>query len=497
MMKLLSKKGAIALNILVLGVVMEGVSAADKTMAGVPPGSDTVSVKKFGAKGDNIQNDSAAFQTAIIYASKNRKVLFVPKGVYRVNNLLLYPNISIVGERSNSVLTLTNGAQSNRQCLLLTGISQNIQLKNIVLDANGRNNSGKNIFCVKTSLNQKEIVNNLTFINCRFTDSKDYGALFLIGPAGHITNVKVAYCTFYNTGSSAVSIRGINGLTFNYNQVSAWSQLDKSHPAVSFQSDQCSNVVFVHNYFKNKDAGYFAVEVAGTKLINGRFMDNTFDGNGYDASGISGMFNNCLFKNNKHLNGAGSHRSGYELVGDYDTIADKTGVGGSISLGAGVPQLAFSKGGSAYIVTGNKVSSNAGVNNLCLDVGGVDTVKGAFIENNVFDNRGGKGNAPVIQIGKRGPAANVTIQNNQLYGSTTNPCIRMSVAAGNHFARKVSIRKNVLNGKSGIQIDEMPVWKEVEISDNDFTGISGSAFLKSNDFSHDFHIERNKVAAGH
>jgi len=492
-MRFIKSKIAIALNILVLSILIQNVNASDNVAKSTPNSSDTISVKKFGAKGDNIQNDSAAFQTAIIYASKNGKILFVPKGIYKVSNLLLYPNVSMVGADSSSVLVLTGGTQSNRQCLSLTGISQNIQLKNILFDANGRNNSGKNIFCIKTNLGQKDVVNNLTIINCRFTGSKDYGALFLIGTAGHITNVKIVYCTFYNTGSCAVSIRGINGLTFNDNRVSDWSQLDKSHPAFSFQSEQCSDISFVHNYFKNKDAAYFAVEVAGTKLIGGKFVDNTFDGNGYDASGISGMYNNCLFKNNKHLNGGGSHRSGYELVGDNDTIVNNKIEGGSISLGAGVPELAFSKGGSAYIVTGNTVSSNKGTNNLCLSIGGVDTVKGAFVENNTFDNSGGKGNAPVISIGQRGPASNIIIQNNHLLGAPGEDCIQMRVMTGNHFGGKILIEKNILKGGNGIQVSEMQTWKEVRISDNDFTGLSGKVFLKTDDFSPDFRIEKNSM----
>src|ERR1700735_1937132 len=120
-MKFFINKIAIALTVLVPGILVQNVNASGKAAATWPLAPDTISVKKFGAKGDNIQNDSAAFQTAISYASKNGKVLFVPKGVYRVSNVVLYPNITMVGEDSSSILVLTNGTQSNRQCLSLTG----------------------------------------------------------------------------------------------------------------------------------------------------------------------------------------------------------------------------------------------------------------------------------------------------------------------------------------------------------------------------------------
>lgn len=479
--------------VLMVNLHLYSVAVRDQPSKNESFSADTVNVKTFGARGDGVQNDSAAFQKAIIYASGARKVLLVPKGIYKISNLVVYPNSKIVGVRGSSVLVLTNGTQNNRQCFLLTDVSKNILISNIAFDANGKNNAGKNIFCIKSTLSPKGSINNLTIQNCSFTGSKNYGSVFLIGPTDHITNVVIFNCLFNNLGSSAVSVRGINGLTFNSNTVTNWDLLDKINAAFSFQSQVCSNIVFRNNYFKNKDAAYFAVECAGTCLNHGVFTGNTFDGNGYDASGISGVFNNCLFKDNKHLNGGGTHRSGYELVGDNDTLTNNVIEHGSIQLGAGTPNIAYAAHtGSGYIVTGNRITGNYGTNNLCLSIGGFDTVKSAWIEHNIFDNHGGKGNAPVIEIGQRGPAKNVTIQNNQLLGSPGNSCIRMKVSAGNHYSENIMIRKNTITGENGIQVYDMPVWKGVKISENDFTGISGSVFMKTSGFSSEFHLEKNK-----
>jgi len=485
-------KIAMAVSILLFPALITAANARGMVLRKSRFMPDTINVKRLGAKGDGIQNDSAAFQNAVKSASDQKKVLLVPKGTYLLSNIIVYPDCAIAGQGSSTILKLTNGTGSNRQILKLTGISQNVRLKNIGFDANGRGNSGKNIFCVKSDMKPTEKINNLVIERCSFTDSKDYGALFLIAPSGHITHVVVSDCKFYDTGSAAVSIRGINGLTFINNTVLNWDVRDKQHPAISFQSDVCSNVLFSKNHLKNKDAAYFAVEVAGTCLNHGKFSDNVFDGNGYNASGISGMYSNCLFINNRHINGGGNHRSGYELVGDNDTITKNVIVNGAVSLGAGTPGLAFAKGAS-YIFTDNKVTGNFGANNFCLTVGGYDTVKSAFIEHNIFDNRLGKGSAPVIQIGERGPSTNVTIENNTLYGSPGNACIRMKVKTGSPYSENIKIHKNTLVGENGIQVDDMDTWKKVEISENDFKGVSKSIFVKTKDFSPDFQITKNKT----
>jgi hypothetical protein len=488
-MKYPHSKLFLGLSILMLNFSIKSANARNAIHSIVAP--DTINVKQFGAKGDNIQNDSAAFQNAIKSASQQRKVLFVPKGIYKISNLVLYPDCNMVGVDSSSVLVLTDGSASNRQCISLTAISQHIRLKNLCFDANGRHNSGKNIFCVHTILDTKAIISDIIIQNCQFTDSKNYGALFLIGPTDHITHVVVFKCKFYNTGLAAVSVRGLYDFTFTNNTILDWDVLDKVGSGFALQSEPCSNITFTGNYFKNKDAVYFAIECAGTYVKNSKFTDNTFDGNGHDASGISGMFDNCLFRDNKHINGGGTHRSGYELVGDNDTLINNTIEKGCISLGTGSPGVTYAKGGSGYIITGNRVTANYGVNNLCLTIGGDDTVKSAFIANNIFDNRTGKGNSPVIQIGQRGPATNITIQNNELYGSPKNACIRMNVGTGIPFSGNIKIVKNKFVGENGAQIDNMKIWKNMEISDNDFKGITGSVFIKNSDFTPDFHINNN------
>lgn len=60
----------------------------------------TLNVRRFGAKGDGITDDTAAIQTAILSCPKHSRV-YVPEGVYRIRNLFL---------KSDLVLELGKGA---------------------------------------------------------------------------------------------------------------------------------------------------------------------------------------------------------------------------------------------------------------------------------------------------------------------------------------------------------------------------------------------------
>jgi hypothetical protein len=62
-----------------------------------------ISVKAFGAVGDSATNDTAAFNAAIDYChSKNGGVVVVPKGRYRIANVELKTNVSLVGVGGHS-----------------------------------------------------------------------------------------------------------------------------------------------------------------------------------------------------------------------------------------------------------------------------------------------------------------------------------------------------------------------------------------------------------
>jgi len=73
----------------------------------------------------------------------------------------------------------------------------------------------------------------------------------------------------------------------------------------------------------------------------------------------------------------------------------------------------------------------------------------------------------------------------------------MKVLTGAPFSGKITIRKNTLAGENGVQVFNMQVWKEIKISDNDFKHLSGAAFMNSEGFTPDFHIDKNLMPDKH
>jgi len=60
--------------------------------------SDFISVKDFGAVGDNVTDDTAALQAAIDYGYANLKTVYVPSGQYICSNIVTYPATTLIGQ---------------------------------------------------------------------------------------------------------------------------------------------------------------------------------------------------------------------------------------------------------------------------------------------------------------------------------------------------------------------------------------------------------------
>lgn len=95
--------------------------------------NETVSVKDFGAKGDFIQDDTAAIQAALNAATN----VFIPAGIYRITASLMIPsNTRLYGEGLASVLK-KNSETVNRLLINLSGTGNvGITLENFVVDGN-------------------------------------------------------------------------------------------------------------------------------------------------------------------------------------------------------------------------------------------------------------------------------------------------------------------------------------------------------------------------
>jgi hypothetical protein len=441
-----------------------------------------LNIKWFGVQGDSLTNDSANFQKAIIAASKSKMNLLIPKGIYKIANIELYTNLNINGYNKDSCkLILKSDKETNASCLLLKGNLQNISISNISLFSDGFSSNKNNRFCIYTQLQNSDTIKKISISNCGFYNSKDYGAIFLIGGYQNIHDIKIANCLFSHLGASAITLRGVDNLIFEDNIIQNWNQqavvpeneemMKKYHlspnefAAFAMQSIPCSNLVVINNKFNNSTAKHFAIECEGTYTLRSAFKYNLFYGNGLDASGISGFYQNCLFEHNRHLDGGGSHRSGYEIVGENDTIINNYVEFGEISLGTGAIST-FSSLGSKYLVMYDTVIGGTIVNNSCLQIGGTDTVTDCIIEKNLLDNRLGSGNSPVIDLGGRGVSRSIQIEENKIIAN--NICVRMFVRDKEGICSNITFENNEFEGNTIFYIDHPDKWMNIVVRKNVF-----------------------------
>lgn len=76
----------------------------------VPMEFVTLNVKKFGAVGDGVNDDTVYFQSAVMACPKNSRI-FVPKGIYKIRNIFLKSNITI--ELSEGAVLLADNERYN------------------------------------------------------------------------------------------------------------------------------------------------------------------------------------------------------------------------------------------------------------------------------------------------------------------------------------------------------------------------------------------------
>jgi hypothetical protein len=242
---------------------------------------DVVSVKDFGATGDGITNDCAAFKAAIA-ASKN---IFIPAGTYLISptagsgDFLLYlgtqgaggnpssrSGITIAGEGNKSVIKLGNDVGAEK--LLFGGAVgdsfANMTFRDFMIDLNGSNN-------LQASFGSPLRYNSAFYFYC-YCENILFENLYIKDGTGHQMirvggdtagtygkNIRIRNCKFENFGI---------GITNNFQQdVSVcYVQADEIH--IEGNTFECPDFTF------DLSRGHTALELHGdqsTQVINNRF----------------------------------------------------------------------------------------------------------------------------------------------------------------------------------------------------------------------------------
>jgi hypothetical protein len=192
---------------------------------------DVVSVRCFGAKGDNVTDDTAKIQAAINFVqTAGGGIVYLPRGQYVVTDNLLVTNnrVTIRGEQvgqSVAMGTTLKTTAANKDVILVSGVAQPIAgfaLESLNIIGNPAGASGNGLRCLSYVGNAVAQVSlsKVSFLNCA-----EHG-LHLDATAGFIFTVSIR-----DVISTANNLAGLR-FTGSVSQVSAdsiYSEGNGSH----------------------------------------------------------------------------------------------------------------------------------------------------------------------------------------------------------------------------------------------------------------------------
>lgn len=347
----------------------------DSLLAG--GGGNEVSVKKFGAKGDGITDDTAKLQAAWNAAAADGFVLAFPPGVFISGQVILASGVTARGCGSRSVIKLRNGANAN---LWAAFASSGISISNLKFDGNKANNSAGSalIFtngCSGITADSCEIVSS----NCAIL-VEGAGGIDVVITSNKLSNnnaaislSQAAFCRVANNclasnganpaNSYQINLAGCSHSTVTGNTV--YGVGDSSGDAGIRISNASAYIAATGNTIANCSRGLMVVNsAAGSPVdisLNGNIVrDSQYEGcliSQNDAAPITRIG----IKDN-HISGSGLAGAGYDMIRVAGPASQVSIIGnvGASSTGWGVRTSANSFGSpNNIVVVGNMVAANA------------------------------------------------------------------------------------------------------------------------------------------
>jgi len=248
---------------------------------------DTVSVKDFGAVGDGVTDDTAAFQAAFNSASTS---LFIPPGTYLINAPLTVTKALVLTGAGPGVSIVKRGAAytTNLQLGIIgtgyptSGSVSNLRFSNFTVDGNKADHSGQPWFNFQFGVGSGPFtVDNIVFENMEIKNAPWHGVALLDG----VSNVLVDNCIFSSCGTLNA---GNNNGTSIYAQSTQTLTLTEStfenHWEHGAYIDDCDNAnvlncTFRGNGLKNIEAYGLSFRASFGSVIGNRIY-NTIKGAG-------------------------------------------------------------------------------------------------------------------------------------------------------------------------------------------------------------------------
>lgn len=429
-------------------------------------GGWTGNVRDSGATGGGSTDDTAAIHALRDIVGEGGSLLF-PPGTYLVTGLTASVNNQTWTLMRGAILKLAASANTSN----ITVTADGFTLIGGTIDGNAAGQSGTYGSGTYTGIgvyapggSDDITVEGVEITNCKFMGLD-------IRTASRVT---VNRCYVHTVNRCCLHIRDVLGMVCTGNHFYNWARdytylAEGNHSAPAIEAYKGAgvgsrNLVISSNVFTNTDAVKFAIESSGTLgeevVADSVISGNLFDGNGYGANGVSGHLYRCSMTGNVHVNGGGTHRSGYEIIGSDVIIASNVIREGRIAIAGATSRIT---------INGNSVTCSA------VDAKGIcfGTASGPLtdvaISNNSIDVSGASGSVQGIFAGTYGEAG--VVQRVAITGNTVDSFatgIRLGGATG---SSDITVTGNcVYSGVTGIQIDETNYHDEVTITGNDLRG---------------------------
>lgn len=289
-----------------------------------------VSVMKY-AKGDGSTDDTESIQRVL--SESSGKVVFFPKGTYKIKSLMLPENTTIEGAGVESVILAAAPATSvirisNNGCTVknimingggqTTGLSAGIaetngitiEASNIVIEdvwvkkcgivnsSNPTDDSGYGAFGIILNGWVSEAIENVKITRCVIEDIAGGGnykgdAIYIGGQAGDRANIVIDSCTIKRTGRQGIALVSDSSLANNYG-VTITNCYFEDIPMAGIDPEPAKNVIINNCVFNNcgRYTGYYdvyAIYGSTFRLCAGIAHDNT-------SKDI--LISNCIFEEN-------------------------------------------------------------------------------------------------------------------------------------------------------------------------------------------------------
>lgn len=428
---------------------------------------NSINITIFGATTVSADNH-AAFRLAIIAAVSLNKSIYIPRGIWLTDSLLIPDNITVYGEGNSSVLKFKSGAINGKNFLT---IGANFKIHDLKIDGNSSNLSANVSSSGIYSYHKSNLwIENVTIINTSqhafYCDSSD--------------NIIVKNYTVDSVGQAAVRTYNCSNILLEDVDIKGWGVNSTVAAAITTYTHNLNGIrnvflnrVKTYNKFKNVNFSYesggITYQMKNVKITYCDFYSPTKGGVGISIGADTlTIFNNRIASDSSYY--------GIECSGSVQTITHNDLINTGIRLGTWLGMVS-----SNVKVKNNNIlwtDSTVGLDHI-IGVGGATAASGSpttnatyehyDISDNFLDLRLGKPGSAIVlgyYAGSRGLVKNFKVNNNKVFSRDYLPIVYFGGTNGSGN----EVKGNRGYGKNDLALRDNGTYTNTIFADNFIPG---------------------------